>query len=102
MSITPARPATIISICSVNSRFPLDFEQIIGYTKSVIPHAGVVELADARDSKSRVRKDVRVRTPPPAPKQGFQLLLESFNFSLYYKEKIGLKIGWPIQADLSK
>lgn len=22
-----------------------------------------------------------------APKQGFQLLLESFNFSLYYKEK---------------
>ena len=68
MSITPARPATIISICSVNSRFPLDFEQIIGYTKSVIPHAGVVELADARDSKSRVRKDVRVRPPPPAPK----------------------------------
>ena len=67
MSITPARPATIISICSVNSRFPLDFEQIIGYTKSVIPHAGVVELADARDSKSRVRKDVRVRPPPPAP-----------------------------------
>ena len=87
MSITPARPATIISICSVNSRFPLDFEQIIGYTKSVIPHAGVVELADARDSKSRVRKDVRVRPPPPAPKQGFQFLLESFNFSLYYKEK---------------
>ena len=87
MSITPARPATIISICSVNSRFPLDFEQIIGYTKSVIPHAGVVELADARDSKSRVRKDVRVRPPPPAPNQGFQFSLESFNFSLYYKEK---------------
>ena len=52
---------------AVNSRFPLDFEQIIGYTESVIPHAGVVELADARDSKSRVRKDVRVRPPPPAP-----------------------------------
>ena len=32
------------------------------------PYAGVVELADARDSKSRVRKDVRVRPPPPAPK----------------------------------
>ena len=31
-------------------------------------YAGVVELADARDSKSRVRKDVRVRPPPPAPK----------------------------------
>ena len=31
------------------------------------PYAGVVELADARDSKSRVRKDVRVRPPPPAP-----------------------------------
>ena len=29
----------------------------------------------------------RVRPPPPAPKQGFQFLLESFNFSLYYKEK---------------
>ena len=36
MSITPARPATIISICSVNSRFPLDFERKISYTKSVI------------------------------------------------------------------
>ena len=32
-------------------------------------YAGVVELADARDSKSRVRKDVRVRPPPPAPNQ---------------------------------
>ena len=31
--------------------------------------AGVVELADARDSKSRVRKDVRVQVPPPAPRQ---------------------------------
>ena len=31
--------------------------------------AGVVELADARDSKSRVRKYVRVRPPPPAPNQ---------------------------------
>ena len=29
----------------------------------------MVELADARDSKSRVRKDVRVRPPPPAPRQ---------------------------------
>ena len=29
--------------------------------------AGVVELADARDSKSRVREDVRVQVPPPAP-----------------------------------
>ena len=27
----------------------------------------MVELADARDSKSRVRKDVRVQVPPPAP-----------------------------------
>jgi hypothetical protein len=31
--------------------------------------AGVVELADARDSKSRARKGVRVRPPPPAPGQ---------------------------------
>ncbi len=30
-------------------------------------YAGVVELADALDSKSSVRKDVRVRPPPPAP-----------------------------------
>src|SRR4030066_2519187 len=29
--------------------------------------AGVVELADARDSKSRGRKAVRGRPPPPAP-----------------------------------
>jgi methionyl aminopeptidase len=29
--------------------------------------AGVVKLADARDSKSRDRKVVRVRLPPPAP-----------------------------------
>ena len=49
------------------------------------PYAGVVELADARDSKSRVRKAVWVRVPPPAPNQynpnpfpigdGFGLLL---------------------------
>lgn len=32
------------------------------------PYAGVVELADARDSKSRVRKDVRVRPRHRAPK----------------------------------
>ena len=37
--------------------------------RGIMPaYAGVVELADARDSKSRVRKDVRVRPPPPAPK----------------------------------
>ena len=29
--------------------------------------AGVAELADARDLKSRGRKAVRVRPPPPAP-----------------------------------
>src|SRR5574341_1014941 len=34
---------------------------------SRFPVAGVVELADARDSKSRARKGVRVRPPPPAP-----------------------------------
>ncbi len=42
-----------------------------GRGRGIIPtqNAGVVELADARDSKSRVRKDVRVRPPPPAPRQ---------------------------------
>src|SRR4030042_1201888 len=35
--------------------------------RNVPDDAGVVELADARDSKSRVRKDVRVQVHPPAP-----------------------------------
>ena len=35
--------------------------------RCALDDAGVVELADARDSKSRVRKDVRVQVPPPAP-----------------------------------
>ena len=34
-SITPVPRATATSICSVNSRFPLDFERKISYTKSV-------------------------------------------------------------------
>ena len=33
----------------------------------------MVELADARDSKSRVRKNVRVRPPPPAPNTELRL-----------------------------
>ena len=35
----------------------------------------MVELADARDSKSRVREDVRVQVPPPAPFKIAQLHL---------------------------
>ena len=35
--------------------------------RAALDEAGVVELADARDSKSRVREDVRVQVPPPAP-----------------------------------
>ena len=80
MSITPARPATIISICSANSRFPLDFEQIIGYTKSVIPHAGVVELADTRDLKSLDSDIVPVQVRLAAPKKVRILYLYLFYF----------------------
>ena len=43
---------------------PYEFEHV-RYTE--VPDAGVVKLADARDSKSRIRKDVWVRLPPPAP-----------------------------------
>lgn len=43
-SIAPVPRATATSICSVNSRFPLDFERKISYTKSVISRRGVVEL----------------------------------------------------------
>ncbi len=35
--------------------------------------AGVAKLADALDSKSGIRKDVWVRTPPPAPIRGCRL-----------------------------
>ncbi len=38
-------------------------------------HAGVVELVDAPDSKSGVRKDVSVRVRPPAPFKTTKLLL---------------------------
>lgn len=53
----------------INSPLSLDLFPIIRYTEEAILYAGVVELADARDSKSRVRKDVRVRPPPPAPRK---------------------------------
>ena len=38
--------------------------------------AGVAELADARDSKSRVLRDVWVRPPPPASSAGTDVALE--------------------------
>ena len=53
----------------------------------------MVELADALDSKSSVRKDVRVRPPPPAPSgnpespvlwglSGFSYSIQEMNFDL--------------------
>ena len=39
--------------------------------------AGVAELADARDLKSRARKGVRVRSPPPAFTQGHIVVLHA-------------------------
>ncbi len=39
-------------------------ETLTSYNPAV---AGVEKLAYSRDSKSRVRKDLRVRVPPPAP-----------------------------------
>ena len=54
------------------------------------PYAGVVELADARDSKSRVRKDVRVRPPPPAPKnQHFRQEVLVFAYFIFETLKTG-------------
>ena len=43
----------------------LDRQAGIDYT--VLSSAGVAELADARDSNSRVLTDLWVRFPPPAP-----------------------------------
>ena len=43
--------------------------------KLVIRKAEVAELADAPDSKSGVRKDVRVRVPPSANASGYRLFV---------------------------
>ena len=57
-------------IFAIGLHFGLQIPQSI--RKHLLPwqtFAGVVELADALDSKSSVRKDVRVRPPPPAPSE---------------------------------
>ena len=46
--------------------------------------AGVMELADVRDSKSRVREDVRVRPPPPALSRNHDLWVSGFSFYGYH------------------
>ncbi len=42
--------------------------------------AGVVELVDAPDSKSGVRKDVSVRVRPPAPFISYKQLALKFKY----------------------
>ena len=67
------------------------YQNVFSHQKST--YAGVVELADALDSKSSVRKDVRVRPPPPAPLgnpespvlwrlSGFSYSIQEMNFDL--------------------
>ena len=49
--------------------------------------AGMMELADVRDSKSRVREDVRVRPPLPAPNStnpNPKPIGEGFGFVVYF------------------
>ena len=47
----------------------LDKNEKLRYNIKVsLPHAGVMELADVLDSKSSPGNRVRVRPPPPAPK----------------------------------
>lgn len=71
---------------SKNLQKPLDSARILWYHIFCVQHAGVVELADALDSKSCGSDTVWVRFPPPAPNSRNPNLVpigEGFGFLLY-------------------